>query len=202
MQRKAFPASLKIGPVADMDPCALYQRLAPTFAKHAAYHAPRWGVEAGDFEHWMWEKLLEKGAGVVHACGPLLDQTPAYIATWAARYAVKRVQREWQAECLDESMPDPAKRAYAETFSQYLERMGAEWGIDVSIALGAIGADEVSPEFEAYIRKLTPKDKRIAALLLSGLNRSHIDKQFRKIAPRRRTNRIHSELYQVLKKAA
>lgn len=176
----------------------LYRKLAPAFAKHARYHAPHWGVDADDFEQWMWEVLLAKGAGVVHKCGPLFSQSPAYVATWAARYAIKRVQREWRAESLDESLTYTPS-AYSESFSEYLARIGSEWGIDVSQALAVIEGHEVSPEFEQYIRELGPQDKRIAALLLSGLRRSHIESA--KLAPRRKTQEIHQQLYQILKAA-
>jgi hypothetical protein len=179
---------------------ALYHKLQAAFTKHANFHAPRWDVDAGDFEGWMWEVLLAKGAGVIHQCGPLFDQTPAYIATWAARYAAKRVQREWRAESLDESLPCPERRAYtysSETFSDFLERMGAEWGIDTSEAVDAVQSGEVSPAFEAYIRSLTPQDKRIAALLLSGIKASHI-----KADTTRTPYRIRRDMIQALKKAA
>lgn len=179
---------------------ALYQSLAPTFAKHARYRAARWDVDESEFENWMWEVLLSKGARVVHRCGPLLEQKPAYIATWAARYATKRVERQWHAESLDESMPYTVGPTYGNSFADYLEQIGAGWGIDVSAALDAIGGSEVSPAFEAYIRSLAPEDKRVAALLLSGLKRSHIAEQH--LAPRPQARRIRQELIQVLKKAA
>lgn len=190
-----------------MNPRALYQRLAATFAKHARYYAKHQGVDAGDFEAWMWEVLLAKGVGTVHACGPLLSQTPAYIATWAARYAVKRVQREARAEELSESLTYQVAPSYSNDFIAYLERIGAEWGIDVSSAVAIIGDGSVSPAFEQYIRDLGPQDKRIAVLLLSGLKCHHIyDARFapdgQRLAKRGPTKRIHQELYQVLKKAA
>lgn len=190
-----------------MNPRALYQRLAATFAKHACYHAKRHGADAGDFEAWMWEVTLAKGAGTIHKCGPLLNQTPAYIATWAARYAVKRVQQQWHAEMIDESMTYQVAPSYSDEFTDYLEHIGALWGIDVSQAIRVIDGGSVSPAFEQYIRSLGPQDKRIAVLLLSGLKCHHIyDVRYapngQRLAKRGATKRIHHELYQVLKKAA
>lgn len=190
-----------------MNPCALYQRLAETFAKHARYYAKRQGVDANDFEAWMWEVTLAKGAGTVHKCGSLLSQTPAYIATWAARYAIKCVQQQWHAEMIDESMTYQVAPSYTDEFTNYLEQIGEAWGIDVSQAIRVIDGGSVSPAFEQYIRSLGPQDKRIAVLLLSGLKCHHIyDPKHapngQRLAKRGATKRIHQELYQVLKKAA
>lgn len=172
-------------------------RVFPRYAKAYAYYVDLDPDELADEMHLI---LVEEGASVVHKCGPLLSQKPAYIATWAARCATKRLKRQWQVDYLDEKDAAPEPTIKGGDFAEYLERIGAEWGIDVSVALDAIGTDEVSPAFEQYIRELGPKDRRIAALLLSGLKRSHISEQH--LAPRPRTKRIHHELYQVLKKAA
>lgn len=172
--------------------------LLVTFRHHARYHATKHGLDAEDLLGEMCLIYAEKAQSVRHRCGPLLEQTPAYIALWAARYGVKRLKRQWQADYLDEEMATDAPRATG-SFAEYVARIGHEWNIDVSDALAAIGTDEVCPAFEQYIRELKPEEKRIAALLLSGLRRSHINR--RKLASPTKTHRIHRELIQILKAA-
>lgn len=178
---------------------ALYEHLKPAFTSAAKWYA-RTGYEADDIEQEMWRKVFESGAGVVHRCGPLLSQKPAYIAKWAARYAVRRLQRDNGRELVGiyESVPAPQTRA-GNTFFEYVEQLGEEWQIDVTSALEVIAETGVSLDFEAYIRALEPHERRIAVLLLSGLKRSHIEKQ--KLAPRRKTEQIYPELIQALRVA-
>jgi hypothetical protein len=171
--------------------------LLPIFAYYARYYARYYRLNADDLAGEMALVFVEKAASVVHRCGPLLAQSPAYIAKWAARYGIKRL-RQWQADELDEAIAANPPRA-SSTFPAYLEQIGREWGIDVSAAIEAIGDGEVSPAFESYIRELGPEDKRIAALLLSGLRKSHINAQ--RLAPRRKTRQIHREIVQILKAA-
>jgi hypothetical protein len=177
-----------------------YEHLKPAFASAAKWNAFKTGYEADDIEQEMWAVVLERGAGVVHRCVPLLSQKPAYVAKWASIYALRSLRGQSGREVigLSEDIPAPATRVEGD-FYAYVERLGEEWRIDVSEALEAIAYGEASPEFEAYIRELEPRDKRIATLLLSGLKRSHIEEQ--KLARRRRTKQIHRELYQILKAA-
>lgn len=184
---------------------ALYRRLAKAFREHARYRARPWDVEVDDFENWMWEVTFAKAATVEHACGPLLEQTEHYIALWAARYAVKRAERERHHEVLSESItynPEPKRLT---DFADYVERIGNEWGIDIGDAVDIIASGEVSPEFEEYIRALGPRDARVAALLLSGLRPYHIykkDDAGESFESERATKKVCKQLIQILKKAA
>lgn len=70
----------------------LYEKVSETFAAYARYESRE--LDAGDFEQDMWLILFDDGLSAETPAGePLVEQTPAYIAQWAAGRARAAILR-------------------------------------------------------------------------------------------------------------
>lgn len=185
------------------------ERLIPAFGRAAAYYAQRWGVDAQELEAQMYLHLCLHAEGARHACGPLLEQQPAYIATWAARACRTSVRRAWRRARVEVELCEEVVGAVGQdmgeagTLAENIRALGAAWAVDTAEAAGIVEGEKETArlaEFGRVLGTLRAEERRIAAHLISGTAVYQLER--RKLAPRRAASRVRARLVGALRGTA